>query len=232
MSGVFISYRRDDTGDLAGRLADRLRAQPQKPGVFLDVDDIEYGRNFLERITGVLEKADLVLVLIGNDWTGKLPNGARIDSADDVVRMEVARALQSGKRVLPVLVNTARMPLAEALPEDLRPLVALNAPDLRRSFFNHDVEILFDTIWGENRQRAGTSLSKRTAYGVLRAVIGAAVAAALVLAALIAHRSLTNNALEEMFGGRAEPAIILIAGVILFGAAVGVWAPWRKRVRR
>ena len=42
---VFISYRRSDTQDLAGRIADRIRAVPEVDHVFIDVDGIEPGQS-------------------------------------------------------------------------------------------------------------------------------------------------------------------------------------------
>jgi hypothetical protein len=49
--GIFISYRRQETGDLAGRLYDRLADRFGEARVFMDVDTIELGVDFTEVIT-------------------------------------------------------------------------------------------------------------------------------------------------------------------------------------
>jgi len=48
MSGVFISYRRDDSAGHAGRLFDHLSSTFGAEGVFMDVDDIRRGENFAD----------------------------------------------------------------------------------------------------------------------------------------------------------------------------------------
>lgn len=46
MSGIFISYRRQDSPDATGRLYDRLVGEFSAPQVFKDVDAIRLGRDF------------------------------------------------------------------------------------------------------------------------------------------------------------------------------------------
>ena len=43
MSGIFISYRREDSQELAGRLFDRLAQRFGKDRVFRDIDAIDPG---------------------------------------------------------------------------------------------------------------------------------------------------------------------------------------------
>jgi hypothetical protein len=45
---VFISYRREDTSHLAGRLYDRLAARFGDANVFMDVDTLDPGVDFAE----------------------------------------------------------------------------------------------------------------------------------------------------------------------------------------
>ena len=56
MPNVFISYRRDDAGGHAGRLSDRLVARFGPDSVFVDVDDIKPGQNFLQAIEQTLSQ--------------------------------------------------------------------------------------------------------------------------------------------------------------------------------
>ncbi len=48
-TGIFISYRRDDSKHSAGRLADALSDVPHIKSAFLDIDDIAAGDSFPDR---------------------------------------------------------------------------------------------------------------------------------------------------------------------------------------
>jgi hypothetical protein len=52
MSGIFVSYRREDSAPYAARLYDRLRARFGEKQVFMDVDDIAPGADFPAQIDG------------------------------------------------------------------------------------------------------------------------------------------------------------------------------------
>ena len=108
MSGIFLSYRREDSAGFAGRLADRLEAEFAAGSVFRDVDDIRPGEDFQSAIDSQLQAVDAVLVMIGPRWLeARAKYGRRLDDAADLVRVEVATALASGKPVIPVLVSGA-----------------------------------------------------------------------------------------------------------------------------
>jgi hypothetical protein len=49
--GIFVSYRRQDSAHLAGRLYDRLADRFGEGQVFMDVDTIKLGVDFAEEIT-------------------------------------------------------------------------------------------------------------------------------------------------------------------------------------
>lgn len=230
MTEVFISYRRDDTGDMAGHLATKLRLLPQKPQVFFDVDGIPYGQDFLDRIMGVISRSDVVVVLIGGAWRGVRTDGARILDDDDVVRAEVALALSSRRRIIPVLYNGARMPTAAELPENLSELPRINAIEIRRNFFNRDIEILFDAIWGGNRERPGTPVVDRIGRVAGRALAGATIAGALMVGGLMVFNATMGGSLDQLVGGRAEASVLVAAGILLAGACAGVWWPRPRRV--
>ena len=65
MSGVFISYRRADSGGWSGRLFDHLGMRFGKDLVFHDLDDIELGDDFIEVIRQEIQACEAMLVLIG-----------------------------------------------------------------------------------------------------------------------------------------------------------------------
>jgi TIR domain len=148
-SGVFISYRRDDESNFAGRLFERLLRNFATDRIFMDVDSIELGMDFQEVIDGWLERCSVVLVVIGNKWLDcKAPDGSRrLDNPDDFVRIEVASALaRPGVRVIPVLVDGASVPNATDLPDPLKPLARRNALTMSHAGFGSDFDRLHSTL--------------------------------------------------------------------------------------
>jgi TIR domain len=65
MAGVFISYRKNDTGGWAGRLKDHLEMRFGASQIKQDVDDIQRGAKWLAWITSEVAHADAVVVIIG-----------------------------------------------------------------------------------------------------------------------------------------------------------------------
>jgi hypothetical protein len=62
------------------------------------------------------------------------------------VRLEIATALRRKIRVIPVLVDGAKMPVVRELPDDLRSLVRRNALELSHYRFQPDSERLIDAV--------------------------------------------------------------------------------------
>lgn len=144
MPGVFISYRRDDSGGYAGRLFDILSARFGRENTFMDLDAIAGGDNFVTVIEQKVGLCEVLLAVIGERWltiTGA-DGTRRLDSPGDFVRLEIAKALERGVRVIPVLVSKATMPRQEDLPDDLRPLSLREAIDLRDEHFRDDANRL------------------------------------------------------------------------------------------
>ena len=125
---IAISYRREDSTPVAGRLHDRLRAEFGKENVFMDFDSIPYGVDFREHIKSTLERADVVVAVVGPGWLGGQKDASRrIDDASDFVRLEIAEALHRGIPVIPVLVDDTPMPKPDSLPADMQAFAFRNA---------------------------------------------------------------------------------------------------------
>src|SRR5687768_4057969 len=95
MSGVFISYRRDDSAGHAGRLYDHLKRAFGIDGVFMDLDNIGRGDTFAETLTAKLRESDVLIAVVGRRWL-TLTDAAgqrRLDNPDDWVREEIRTAL-------------------------------------------------------------------------------------------------------------------------------------------
>ncbi|KAA3655135.1 MAG: TIR domain-containing protein [Proteobacteria bacterium] len=132
MNGIFISYRRDDSAGYAGRLYDRLAAHFGAGRVFMDVEGIEPGTDFVDAIEGAVASCRVLIVLIGDEWlTATDASGRRrLDDPHDFIRLETRAALARDIRVVPVLLDRAPMPTIDDLPEDLQALVRRQAVEL------------------------------------------------------------------------------------------------------
>src|SRR5690349_17123265 len=128
-TGIFVSYRREDSRHVAGRLYDRLCDHFGPGAVFMDVDSIEPGLDFAEAIERAVGRCRAVLVLIGGSWTAVRDEQGRrrLDDPDDLVVLEVRAALERDVRVIPVLVDGAPAPRRVDLPAELAPLARRNA---------------------------------------------------------------------------------------------------------
>jgi len=145
--GVFISYRHEDTEGHAGRVRDWLVRRFGEERVFQDVDGIDPGEDFVDRLEQELGKCDVLLAIIGRQWlTCSNDLGSRmIDDPRDWVRLEIQVALDRGVPVIPVLVGGARMPSETALPKPLGPLGRRNAIEMGPQWAA-DVERLGEAI--------------------------------------------------------------------------------------
>ena len=168
MPRVFISYRREDSIAYAGRIFDRLTSQFGVSNVFMDVDALEPGVDFVEVLQGALESCDVLLAVIGRIWlTARDPAGRpRLSDPDDFVAREIAAALERPDiRVIPVLVGGARMPQSAELPDRLSGLTrrqALTIPDIG---FHQTLGRLIESI-----ERAGQErLARQKAQAAERA---------------------------------------------------------------
>jgi TIR domain len=148
---IFLSYRRNDVGGHAGRLADALLQRLGAKSVFQDVIAIAPGQDFTVELDRALDDSDAVLAVIGPGWlTAVTPQGApRLFEADDYVRLELARALHRNVRVVPVLVGGAAVPAATDLPDELRGLVHRQAVVLHDETWHQDVDGLVGSLRGE-----------------------------------------------------------------------------------
>lgn len=88
---IFISYRRDDAAGEAGRLADHLSRRFGTGAVFLDIETIDPGTDFVSVLQTTLAQTAAVLVIVGTRWISlRGASGTRrLDDEHDFVRLEV-----------------------------------------------------------------------------------------------------------------------------------------------
>jgi len=145
MPGIFVSYRRSDTLPWAGRLFDGLARAFGKGQVFMDINGgIPRGANFEKVLDEALATCDALLALIGPTWLDcKRADGTcRLAVPGDWVRNEIATCLRRAVPVVPVLFGGAGLPDAQALPEELRPLVKQQKADVSDADWHHHVGLL------------------------------------------------------------------------------------------
>lgn len=148
MPGIFICYRRDDSSAYAGRLYDRLLSHFGSGKVFMDVDNIEPGLDFVEVLERTVSCCDALIAVIGKNWLGAADEEGRrrLDDAEDLVRLEIAAALNRKVRVVPVLVGGARMPRGTELPENIAPLSRRNALEVSDLAFHQSLSRLIEVL--------------------------------------------------------------------------------------
>ena len=160
---IFISYRRKDTAGFAHAIYNLLAPEFGPENVFMDVDTIEPGQDFVETLNRAVGICDVLLVLIGPMWLD-IPNESgtrRLDDPNDFVRLEIASALKQKKIVIPVLFQDAGMPPEADLPADLGSLSRRQAVQIG-DHFTDDVKRLIASIRRAMQAEDGTVTTSRT----------------------------------------------------------------------
>src|SRR5262249_28831288 len=123
MTRIFISYRRDDTMGLTGRIFDRLKSHFGPQSIVMDIDSIPIGVDFRHYINDAISECDVMLVIIGDNWLCiAADKKSRLDNPDDFVRLEIETAFREKRSILPVLVGNTPMPNKDQLPPSLKDL--------------------------------------------------------------------------------------------------------------
>jgi hypothetical protein len=157
-STLFICYRREDTEDAAGRLKDRLAEAYSAERVFMDIDSVPLGIDFVDHVTEQISKCSAVIVMIGKQWLTikDKKRRRRLDNPDDLVRVEIAAALKQNVPVIPVVVQNAPMPAGDDLPEDIRLLARRNGIKLPPEQWREGVERLLRELDPVMGRRSGS----------------------------------------------------------------------------
>jgi len=149
MSKILISYRREDSIDVTGRIHDRLVKDFGPGAVFMDVDSIPYGVDFRTYLDEQVSQCEVFLAVIGRDWLrGKERKWrSRLEDPGDFVRIEIESALKRRIPVIPVLVGGASVPPAQQLPASIQDLSYRHAIVIRPNpDFHRDMDRLIDHL--------------------------------------------------------------------------------------
>lgn len=142
MAKIFISYRRSDSQHAVDRLYRGLEKHVSDPrrDIFMDVDNIPLGVDFVEHLSGKVGECEILLAVIGKDWLGEIQR--RKDDPKDFVRVEIEAALARGIPIVPILLDGAPVPREDELPPSITPLARRNGTELRRQTFDANVAAL------------------------------------------------------------------------------------------
>jgi hypothetical protein len=148
---VFISYRWSDSAAYAGRVWDRLERDLGRHSLFMDVAAIPFGTNLPEVLHEEVAKCGVLLAMIGPNWLDERDEhgNRRLDDPNDLVRIEIARALQRGIPVIPILLDSATIPKADQLPKDLKELASRLGMQIHHASFHDDMNRLIRALKGQ-----------------------------------------------------------------------------------
>ncbi len=109
--------------------------------IFMDVDGIPLGVDFVERLTEEVASCDVLLAMIGPRWINirDKKKKRRLDNPHDFVRVEIGAALQRNIPVIPILVEGTEMPDGHLLPDDMKPLAVRNGLKVDHASFHTDL---------------------------------------------------------------------------------------------
>jgi pterin-4a-carbinolamine dehydratase len=167
---IFISYRRVDSTAEAGRLLSTIHLELGRDTVFMDTSSIEPGKQWPKELEEALQKAQIVIVVIGTKWIRISDEYGlrRIDQEDDWVRREIEFALCENKKLLPLLVRGAKMPPSNKLPTSISALTQWQALEIRDDYWPHDIKLVLEQLRlvTDQNKKSERSLTSKDLWGV------------------------------------------------------------------
>ena len=149
MSGqIFISYRREDSPGWARLLFERLSARFASHKIFIDVNSLAPGVDFVEDLEQTAAACDVLIAVIGKHYliSSDAKPRRRLNDPKDFVRLEIATALKHNVPIIPVLVDGAPMPMDRDLPDALKSLARRQAVEVSHTRFDTDSQVLINRL--------------------------------------------------------------------------------------
>ncbi|MEQ1716436.1 MAG: hypothetical protein ABL907_10700 [Hyphomicrobium sp.] len=150
MTDIFISYRRSGFFLTALQLREALISIIGEDRVCLNRGSVPPGLDIFEFVAGTLRDTKVLLVLIEPHWALNRDIGDQVKTAERRTHggLEIVTALKSGIRVVPVLIDGARMPDRRELYESMRPLASRQSARVRHETYAADVAALVEGLRG------------------------------------------------------------------------------------
>jgi TIR domain-containing protein len=198
MPRITISYRREDSGVITGRIFDRLVARYGRDAVFRDIDNIPLGVDFRKHVGQMVDSSNVILAVVGPHWIGPADSPSRLASQADPVRVEVEAAMRTSVPLVPVLVLGATMPDPNDLPESLRDFAYRNAVriDADQDFDVHmgrlirAIDGMLNLPSGKSDDAPVAPRKSRWPFVAIGALLAAVIASGVVL---VTHRDTTPS---------------------------------------
>lgn len=172
MRRIFLNYRIKDSVHATAAISDLLAQHYGQDNVFRDRDSLPLGAAYPRRIRRELERADVVLAVIGPSWlTIRTKDGERcLDDERDWVRTELRMAFERDMQVVPVLLDDTPLPGRSQLPADIALLSLSMYWQVRHRTFGADVRGLIAELDGERtkppeREQTGNRVSNTATKG-------------------------------------------------------------------
>src|SRR4029434_8134974 len=156
---------------------------------------IQPGDDFANSIAQRIGSCKALVVLIGDQWLTVMGREGRprLDDPTDFVRLEIAAALERDIAVIPVLVEGAKMPRSQQLPESLQSLLRRQALEISDSRFDSNSADLIQAL--ERHLKPEAWPARRKGVGLVTA-LAILLAAALVALLFILARSQPDDPVE------------------------------------
>jgi hypothetical protein len=223
---IFISYRRTDSRGDARSIYDALSRRFGREHVFFDIDSLKPGRDFIDALEETLDRATVMLVIIGPSWltAADVHGQRRLDDPNDLVRIEVERSLLRGRELLimPVLVGGAAMPDTDHMPPELRDLTRRQATSLIDEHWDTTLNALIAQL-----ELIGTGLVETPKSGSVNATSATSDGSATLLASQSVSREAIDDGTTERPRSRRRRRALIVAGgvaVVVLAAVVALHA--------
>jgi predicted GNAT family N-acyltransferase len=143
MFTCYISYRRNRPWQ-ARSLHTELKRHNYKS--ILDVGNILVGTRFPQAVEHDIRKSQVVFVVIDKEWVEEKDGQRPLNNPEDWVRREIELALELEIPIIPLLVENAKMPQQEDLPESLQALTEFQGVQLRNDNFDADLDCIVQEL--------------------------------------------------------------------------------------
>lgn len=143
MSKFIISYRENDSKSFTHRLSDFLLNHFKETEVQLGLKGvIQPGDDFIEAISTALDKAEVLLVVVGDQWL----DGDWLQDDHDFDNIALKTAIDQNIQIMPVLMNNATMPSTTDLPDSLGKFARRIGIRIDEADFRNDAKTLVDLL--------------------------------------------------------------------------------------
>jgi hypothetical protein len=151
MGIVFVNYRVKDDPLGAASIHDMLARRFGADRVFRDKVSMKPGEHYPKSLRAALEEADVLVAVIGPRWNDLDDDGQLLIQRDrDWVRWEIARAIQRGIPIVPVLLRdtpeNATPPDRAILPASISELANLQTLEVSQKRLGEDLDRLADRL--------------------------------------------------------------------------------------